>query len=681
MELESGATLTLAAGAGFYNVTGAGKVSVAGDYYFGFGSDGGKLVADTLEVATDAHLYTRGFAQWTPADNKVIQLNTLTVSGEIARNEGDEDVISLSVATKVSGTGKIGIPLTLAANATLDASAGPLTAKAVTCNGSVTVTLPASAAAGTEILKCSNPAAVAAKLTGAPAGYKFAATETAVVLAKAGDYTVGDQTFTTLQAALTSITTGTKTGTITVDAGAPATIELTEQILVDDVAANITLDLGGKTLSAAAASLTLATATDGAKASGVIWVRQGALTVKNGAITTDGRAIRVGVFFDPEVANPVSVDPESAKLTLESTLSVESTGDYTVTAFQGAKVISAANITASGADYYALSGNGTASGTGNNNTTIEITGGTIMNMTGVALYHPQGGTLTISGEETNIYGSTALYARAGTITISGGTFGGYGPVADYDATANGVPALGDAVVIDNHSSYQALSVTITGGIFTAQDGAPIASYSNGNAAYPVRTGFVSGGKFNKAIAGSLCADGKCCVKTSGSDYYPWTIGTLSAISGGEIDTPEAKDVIGAIIAADTSSPTSVEVIAGTKSGAALPPAEVADALAIFGSSVTTTANEGSKLTITVGYDFGISKVYQDGSNIVVKAKVQKSDETAATISNGVTLTLVDGDGATLEGGVKTLNAATQEVDFTIPVEKIAGKTFKVKATK
>ncbi|MCI6589605.1 MAG: hypothetical protein MSB12_00645 [Lentisphaeraceae bacterium] len=594
---------------------------------------------------------------------------------------------AVTVSGQLAGTGTVSGTLTFNDGATLDASAGPLTAGTVTCNGTVTVTLPSTPAAGTIILNCSKPSDIVENLTATsmPTGLKFAANEagTAVVLATTGDYTVGDLTFETLQEALDSITSGdTKTGTITIDATAQATIELTDQILVDDVAANITLDLGGKTLSAAAASLTLATATDGAKASGVIWVRQGALTVKNGTITTDGRAIRVGVLFTK--SNPVNVDPESAKLTLESTLSVESTGDYTVTAFQGAKVISAANITASGADYYALSGNGTASGTGNNNTTIEITGGTIMNMTGVALYHPQGGTLTISGEETNIYGSTALYARAGTITISGGTFGGYGPVADYDATANGVPALGDAVVIDNHSSYQALSVTITGGIFTAQHGAPIASYSNGNAAYPVRTGFVSGGKFNKAIAGSLCADGKCCVKTSGSDYYPWTIGTLSAISGGEIDTPEAKDVIGAIIAADTSLPTSVEVKAGTKSGAALPPAEVADALAIFGSSVTTTANEGSKLTITVGYDFGISEVYQDGSNIVVKAKVQKSNETnatEATISNGVTLTLVDGDGVPLEGGVKTLDAATQEVSFTIPVEKIAGKTFKVKATK
>lgn len=592
---------------------------------------------------------------------------------------------AVTVAGKLAGTGTVSGTLTFNSGATLDVSAGALTVGTVAFAENATVTVTgATAAADTEILKCSAPATVAEKLTGAPAGYKFAATETAVVLAKAGNYKVGDQVFETLQAALASITSGeTKTGTITVDASAPATITLTQQILVDDVAADITLDLGGKTLSAEEDSLTLATATGGATASGVIWLRQGALTVKNGTITTDGRAIRVGVFFNPQVADPVIVDAESAVLTLESTLSVTSTGDYTVTPFQGAKVITAADITASGAKYYALSGNGNASAAGNNNTTIEITGGLITNADGVALYHPQGGTLTISGG--TISGMTALYARAGAITISGGTFSGYGLVADYDATANGVSALGDAVVIDNHSGYLALTASITDGNFTAQYGAPIASYSNGNEAYPVLTGFVSGGKFNKAIAGSLCADGTCCVKTSGSTFYPWTIGTLPAISGGEggegvtIDTPEAKDVIGEIIAADASAPTSVEVVAGTKSGAALPPAEVADALAIFGSSATATSTTDGKLTITVSYDFGIDSMQQTDEGIVITAKVQKPNGTEASFADGVTVKLVDEDD-------NELATATPAADGTATFEPkaaaaLVGKQLKVKATK
>ncbi|MGN0885722.1 MAG: hypothetical protein ACI4RT_01865 [Candidatus Spyradenecus sp.] len=678
--VEAGGTLTLTKGIGYITVDGAGEVVVDGTFTFGRSGSFANTLTAPVTVNADATLQIRawtGYALTVPA---------LTVNGTL-KNDGYSGAtlatVTVPATGTLAGTGTIEMATTLESGATLDASAGPLTVtKDVTCNGTVTVTLPEAAAAGTTILTCTNPADVVGKLTttSMPDGLKFAATETAVVLAKAGNYTVDGQTFETLQEALASITSGdTKTGTITVEASAPDTITLTEQILVDDVAANITLDLGGKTLSAAKDSLTLATATGDTTASGVIWLRQGALTVKNGTITTDGRAIRVGVIN--YTSAPIVAD-NSAVLTLESGLTVTSTGEYTVTAFHGAKVVSAADITASGADYYALSGNGSANGTGNNNTTIEITGGLITNTDGVALYHPQGGTLTISGG--TISGLTALHARAGAIAISGGTFSGYGPVADYDATANGVSALGDAVVIDNHSGYQALSVSITGGNFTAQYGAPIASYSNGNEAYPVLTGFVSGGKFNQAIAGSLCADGTCCVKTSGSAFYPWTIGELPAITGGEggdvaIDTPEAKDVIGEIIAADATAPTSVEVVAGTKSGVALPPAEVADALAIFGSSATTTSTTDGKLTITVSYDFGIDSMAQTESGIVITAKVQKPDGAEATFAEGVTVTLVDENG-------NEIATATPAADGTAtfaakPAADLVGKQLKVKATK
>lgn len=688
--LDSGSTLTLTAGAGFYNVTGTGKVSVAGDYYFGFGSDGGKLVADTLEVATNAHLYTRGFTNYTPDDNKVVELKTLAVSGEIARNEGNDDVISLSVATKVSGTGTIGVPLTLAANATLDASAGPLTVtKAVTCNGTVTVTLPDSPAAGTEILKCTNPSDIVENLTATsmPTGLKFAANadNTAVVLKKAGNYTVGDKTFKTLQEALDSITNGeTKTGTIVIDASAPAEIPLTEQILVNG--AHIGLDLGGKKLTVNNATLMSATAPNGVEShSGAIWVYQGSLTIYNGTIESDGRVVTVGAFNKSGKEPGLADDTAVAVLTLpaafddKTVATLKSTGSDAVVVFEGAALTTSGNISTTAVNHCAICGNGTKYNTAH----ITVEGGEITSEQDIAIYHPQGGTLTISGG--TISGLTALYARAGTITISGGTFIGDGPVKEYNATANGAPALGDAVVIDNHSSYQALEVTITGGQFSSTNAEPIASYSN--VSTDVLTGFVSGGKFNKAIAGSLCADGKCCVANSDaatSSDYQWTIGTLPVISGGEsgdvkIDTPEAKDVIGKIIADASASPTSVEVIAGTKSGAALLPTEVADALAIFGSTATTTeTTENGTLKITVSYDFGIDSMTQTESGIVITAKVQKPNGAAADFADGVTVTLVDEAGNVIDTATPTGDTATFAA---LNPSGLVGKKLKVKATK
>ncbi|MGN0891539.1 MAG: beta strand repeat-containing protein [Candidatus Spyradenecus sp.] len=195
--LEEGSALVLANGAGYYNITGSGDVSVTGTYYLGFSaSDGnanantkdyGKLSAASLTVA--GNFYTRGFnTNWTPVANRAIQVGELAVTGSIGRDGGDADVISLSVATKVSGTGTIDIPLTLADGATLDASAGALTAATVTIadGATVAVTLPESPAAGTEVLKCSNPAEVAAKLEATlSTGYELAANKggTAVVVA------------------------------------------------------------------------------------------------------------------------------------------------------------------------------------------------------------------------------------------------------------------------------------------------------------------------------------------------------------------------------------------------------------------------------------------------------------------------------------------------------------------
>ncbi len=637
---------------------------------------------------------------FTENKGKIVINKPVTVGGTWTANNG----IEVKANGSLSGTGTIASALTFNNGATLDVTNGALTAQAVTIAEGATVTVTGATASTTTILTCSSPAAVAAKLTGAPAGYKFAATETAVVLAKAGNYTVGGQAYETLEKALAAIAKEPHhSGTIVIDAGAPDEITLTKQILLDDASAYIGIDLGGKTLKVNSASKDEAVFSktptkSGATSSGAIWVRQGSLTLYNGTIETTGRVVTVGAY---NTSGKKVLDDDTASLLLpvvadKTVATLKSTGEFGVVAFEGAHIVTSGNISTTAADCCAISGNGLKYNTAH----ITIEGGEITSAKDIAIYNPQYGSLTITGG--TITGKTAVYVKGGDFsvgdgaqeaqtTISGGTLIGNGDKVAYTPYGNGAYATGDALVIDNDNRYAPLTVTITGGQFFSENAEPIASYSN--VSTDVLTGFVSGGKFNKAIAGSLCADGKCCVKAYPLDgFAPWAIVDLPAISGGEsgevvITTPEAKDVIGKIIAADTSLPTSVEVIAGTKSGAALPPAEVADALAIFGSSVTTTANEGSKLTITVSYDFGISEVYQDGSNIVVKAKVQKSNETnetnatVATISNGVTLTLVDGDGVPLEGGVKTLNAATQEVDFSIPVEKIAGKTFKVKATK
>ena len=667
------------------------------------------ISAETSEANRRAFTVTANGATLIARDGVSVALN-LTQEDHLIANSGTLNLTgagafaspvipgAVTVSSTVGGTGSFSGTLTFNAGATLDVSAGPLTVSGtvtIADGATVTVTLPESAAAGTTILNCTNPSDIVENLTATPmpTGLKFAANEagTAVVLKKAGDYTVGDKTFTTLQAALTSITTGTKTGTIVIDASAPAEIPLTEQILVNG--AHIGLDLGGKKLTVDNATLTPATAPDGVDShSGAIWVYQGSLTIYNGTVEATGRVVTVGALNSS--GDHVLAD-NSAVLTLpafagKTVATLKSTGSDAVVVFEGAALTTSGNISTTAVNYCAICGNGSKYNTAH----IIVEGGKISSKEDIAIYNPQYGSLKITGG--TITGKTAVYVKGGDFsvgdgaqeaqtTISGGTLIGKGGKVAYKPNGNGATATGDALVIDNDNRYAPLTVTITGGQFSSENAEPIASYSN--VSTDVRTGFVSGGKFNKAIAGSLCADGKCCVKAYPLDgFAPWAIVDLPAISGGEsgddvaIDTPEAKDVIGKIIAADTSLPTSVEVIAGTKSGAALPPAEVANALAIFGSSVTTTANEGSKLTITVGYDFGIDSMKQTESGIVITAKVQKSGGAAAAFADGVTVTLVDETDDTFFA-TATLNAnGTATFDAFDPTD-LVGRKLKVKATK
>lgn len=177
---------------------------------------------------------------------------TLTLSGSttIAKLLEVEDTGSVNltgswagavtVAGKLAGTGTVSGTLTFNSGATLDVTAGALTAGTVSIADDVTVavTLPESAAAGTTVLTCSSPATVAEKLTGAPDGLKFAANSegTAVVLATAivippvaeesGDVTLSAESQATLLAAaeaagLSEVTAVTGS---TTDNGAPKTL-------------------------------------------------------------------------------------------------------------------------------------------------------------------------------------------------------------------------------------------------------------------------------------------------------------------------------------------------------------------------------------------------------------------------------------------------------------------------
>lgn len=183
--------------------------------------------------------------------------------------------------------------------------------------------------------------------------------------------------------------------------------------------------------------------------------------------------------------------------------SIESDG-YGIWAYgyQGGVTVKGGTITSHYAS--AVSGNGTAKYA---DYKISISGGTLISETDTAVYHPNKGTLTISGG--TIQGATGVYTKAGTTTISGGTIKSTGAKAAYSYNGNGTNPTGDAIVVDN-CDYPAGSptVTITGGTFQTTDAAASAVASYVKQDDPIYTGdnqvrvegFIKGGTFDKEVA-------------------------------------------------------------------------------------------------------------------------------------------------------------------------------------
>ncbi|MGN1326258.1 MAG: beta strand repeat-containing protein [Candidatus Spyradenecus sp.] len=156
----------------------------------------------TLRFAGDCSAYAGAVTVATTSGNK----HSVCFGASVARKDGTIQVGSdarvqiangktwtaisgTEVSGTIGGTGTVSGTLTFNSGAALDATAGALTAGTVSIADGVTVavTLPEDAEADDIVLTCSSPADVAAKLTGAPDGLKFAANEagTAVVLATA----------------------------------------------------------------------------------------------------------------------------------------------------------------------------------------------------------------------------------------------------------------------------------------------------------------------------------------------------------------------------------------------------------------------------------------------------------------------------------------------------------------
>lgn len=251
------------------------------------------------------------------------------------------------------------------------------------------------------------------------------------------------------------------------------------------------------------------------------------VTIRNGNISSGDAAVFVMGYADVVMEN-VSVKTDGRyglELYGECDQSVTAEGctfegDTSGVAVFGAEktgmtaAFSATDCTIKGGDY-GVSGNGTY-----HLTTIDIVDSKVSSDRGTAIYHPQVGTLTISGG-SEISGISGIEMRAGTLTITGGTITATGEFA-ADPNGNGATTSGVAVAMMQHTTERDLTLNITGGEFNGAYAVYQQNIQNNDSG--TLTMSLTGGTFNGNVDSENCTEyisgGQYSVKPAAEAFGP-----------------------------------------------------------------------------------------------------------------------------------------------------------------
>ena len=209
-------------------------------------------------------------------------------------------------------------------------------------------------------------------------------------------------------------------------------------------------------------------------------------------------------------------------------------------------------------DSYAIAGNGSSV---LENTTINISGGKVFSNKDTAIYHPQAGTVTISGGE--VYGVTGgVQMCAGTLNVTGGTISATGNGDVSGKTGDGSIPDGAAVSIVNRAyPAGAPTMTISGGTFTSAAGVgAVQAYgwkNNSQQTWDKPNAAVSGGTFSSAVKEEYCATGY--IPTANADG---TFGVKEGVYVAKVDNVKYETLQAAINAAKRNA--TVTMLANTR---------------------------------------------------------------------------------------------------------------------
>ncbi len=317
----------------------------------------------------------------------------------------------------------------------------------------------------------------------------------AMVLTMMPAMALADETVNDASSLIAKINAANDGDTIVLDGN----ITLTDTVTIEK---NITLDLNGNTITYTGSGTY------------AIEINNANLEIKDsangGKISAPNRVIKVGNATIKTTGNPASLVLNGG--TLESTNNKENCavaiyannttghGDGNAVACtatinnattkggiylfgQGAKVTVNEGATIDVNGYYGISGNGSKNATQDNGgTVIEINGGTITQTGagGGAIYHPQAGTLTISGNPV-ITGDSGIQMCSGEssiVNITSGTFTATGADQREGKTGDGFIPDGAAIsVVDRDYPGGTPQMTISGGEFVSEQSGAVMAYT------------------------------------------------------------------------------------------------------------------------------------------------------------------------------------------------------------
>lgn len=299
-------------------------------------------------------------------------------------------------------------------------------------------------------------------------------------------------------------------------------------------------------------------------------------------------------------------------------------------------------------DSYAIAGNGSSV---LENTTINISGGKVFSNKDTAIYHPQAGTVTISGGE--VYGVTGgVQMCAGTLNVTGGTISATGNGDVSGKTGDGSIPDGAAVSIVNRAyPAGAPTMTISGGTFTSAAGVgAVQAYgwkNNSQQTWDKPNASVSGGTFSSAVKEEYCATGYI-PKDNGDGTYGVKEGAYVA----KVDNVKYETLQAAINAAKGGSTVRLLADVTLTETAVFPAGKKVD-LNLMGHNITAT---GTALRIN-----GTTDIQSTGGN----GTIESTGNVAVAVGNNAKVTVYSGTLKGREGAVITgkSTGATIEIRY------------------